>query len=248
MDRGSGGVPRGRTGGGAETSRGEAGRLRRARDRRQLRFSSRRWNWAHILAVAGAVIAGLGLVFTAIGTYATYRVSMDQLEQSQESHQEQERSSAEWLMVWGGEAGGWEQGEKRHIVIANRSKKPAYSVIAFMVSENKKIVAVPLPDFPPCSRIALPLGEIEEGAGTGRSQFRVVSFVDSGGRAWAHPVDGPPWRLDIPEYLAWGRDVVHIMGNREALRLPDHMDVVVVSWGMKLAEVKSESAGVCARD
>lgn len=95
----------------------------RARDEPQTQSPWRRIPWTHLGAVIGALAAIGGLIFTAVATYYSAAVSSDQLQQSREDAEREERAQASRVSFWfATEASG------RRLHVMNRSPDPVTEV------------------------------------------------------------------------------------------------------------------------
>ncbi|MEV0553131.1 hypothetical protein AB0I27_06685 [Streptomyces sp. NPDC050597] len=107
---------------------------------------------------------------------------MDQLKQSNEQRQDRENAQAEWVMLW------IVRGEQ--IVLANRSKRPIYSVAIYVVG-NGKAFPVVIPALPPCSRLTFTTAEIMQVRPNFDSTGFFFTFDDAGERKWTGYVLDP---------------------------------------------------------
>ncbi|MFI9780453.1 hypothetical protein ACIHCV_38230 [Streptomyces sp. NPDC051956] len=116
----------------------------------------RRWyqrsDWARHTAVLAAVVAAVSLAITAWGTYKSAQVADDQLAQSKEDGEKEERSQAVRISMWG---------DKKVSVVANRSLDPVWT--AFFLSDKQRrerhdnsVTYVFVGVVPPCTAVTVP--------------------------------------------------------------------------------------------
>ncbi|MET8566023.1 hypothetical protein ABZV75_37725 [Streptomyces flaveolus] len=142
-------------------------------------------------AVLAAVVAAASLAITAWGTYKAAQVADDQLAQSRENNENDERAQASRISMW------TEGNQPTRIVLANRSLDPAWASIYFDDPTLPMGLSQPAGVLPPCSRLDVPVAKLyvdpENILGSGLR----LAFVDANGRAWTRAAGGglrgPEW-------------------------------------------------------
>lgn len=152
----------------------------------------RRWyqrsDWARHTAVLAAVVAAVSLAITAWGTYKSAQVADDQLAQSKEDAEKDERSQAARLSMWG---------NIKVSVVANRSLDPVWA--AFFLNDKQRrekhdnsVTYVFVGVLPPCTAVSVPKAvtfaqatsfAASPGPHTGWI-FQGLHFMDNNGQAW----------------------------------------------------------------
>ncbi|MFJ3088935.1 hypothetical protein [Streptomyces sp. NPDC086838] len=157
----------------------------------------RRIPWVHVGAVVGAVAAIGGVIFTGVATYYSAKIASDQLQQSREDAERQERSQAEQVSFY---VGGEGSAEDVHIV--NRSPDPIYSPGVFFLTQvfdTRKPPSAYLRhygaggegDLGPCSELVFKQSGIKAAPPSvqrhliqGRPEVLGLDFTDRAGKRW----------------------------------------------------------------
>lgn len=138
-----------------------------------------RVDWAKHTTVLAAVIAALGLAFTAWGTWKSAQVADDQLAQSKDAKEQQARSQVALITLWGEDEG---------VVVANRSLDPATAWVRLDINSPNRPFYVALGSLPPCQRVDIPFGTIQKGAEPW--PVRALLVTDADGQEWERKADG----------------------------------------------------------
>lgn len=155
----------------------------------------RRIPWVHIGAVAGAVAAIGGVIFTGIATYYSAKIASDQLQQSRDDAKTKERAQAEQVSFY---VGGGRNGREVHLV--NRSLDPIYSPKLLYSTDAYDAGHFPSPhlrymitggrDVGPCSELVFDLSDVERASSDERRlahegpTVALASFTDRAGKRW----------------------------------------------------------------
>jgi hypothetical protein len=131
--------------------------------------------------VIGAVAAIGSLVFTGVATYYGAVVAKQQLEQSQEDSERQERDHASRVTYWD-ESSWWVDDKERSLHLVNRSPDPVSSVHVFISGSYKDeqyFIVMQEIELPPCQELV----------------FKATALVaDLAGGEEARLADMPRWR------------------------------------------------------
>ncbi|MEG3627768.1 hypothetical protein [Streptomyces poriticola] len=164
---------------------GTRDRLARLAARRQDRVRSQERDWSRISIAVSAVVAGIGLILTAISTGMGTLVAEDQLEQSRQAAEEDARRQAAQVVMWFrlGENG------KAEAVISNHSRLPVLSLYTTHYINDIGEVETAFPDLPACSQVVLDGTDLPTESATGRppsplADLHWIIFTDSNGSAW----------------------------------------------------------------
>lgn len=148
----------------------------------------RKSDWTRHTAVLAAVVAAASLAFTAWGTYKAAQVADDQLAQSREDSEKDERAQASRIS-W------WEDEDPYYLVIENRSLDPAWGYVDFdngggpgEATKDRGAHSLALGVLPPCTRREIPgtavTDQIRKEQHADSYTLIDIAFTDADGKQW----------------------------------------------------------------
>lgn len=166
----------------------------------------RRSDLAKHTAVLAAAVAAASLAITAWGTYKAAQVADDQLTQSRENDENNERAQASRISIW------FEGEQPTRIVLANRSLDPAWASVYLApqagptVPEERigVLSLLRIGVLPPCTRLNVPFAKLSEKRQQildSRLGRLGLVFLDADGRTWARLAGGGLRELESQDSL-----------------------------------------------
>ncbi|MER5949521.1 hypothetical protein ABT127_26065 [Streptomyces sp. NPDC001904] len=141
--------------------------------------------WTTIGTVVGAMAAIGGLIFSGVATYYSAVVAQQQLEQTREDSEKEDRSQAARVNFWTEEPA---KGSEQTLHLMNRSLDPVTDITALLWGDSD--AGIQLEVLPPCSELDLKLSELTQAIDGGRiklpsGEFSIfMQYTDSDGKLW----------------------------------------------------------------